>query len=132
MKRALFLYVIIAGQVAARQEPLSIEPLARANINCAAFYTAAQIIVKPEAKKEYESKMATHYSLSHQLTTSYELLAATLNSEIQRQATEVMSLKDRERVVNYISSNSIKCTTIEINSIGVMRQNSAKQHMSQE
>jgi len=60
----------------------------------------------------------THYHTS----SSYELLAATLNSETQRQATEIMSLKDRERVVNYISSNSIKCTAIEINSIGVVRQ----------
>lgn len=132
MKRALIPFLIISCQVSASQKTLSIEPLARANINCAAFYTAAQIVVKPDAKKEYESKMATHYSLSHQLSSSYELLAAKLNSETQRQATEIMSLKDRERVVNYISSNSIKCTTIEINSIGVVRQNSAKQNISQE
>lgn len=132
MKRALILFLIVSCQVSASQKTLSIEPLARANINCAAFYTAVQIIVKPEAKKEYESKMATHYSLSHQLSSSYELLVAALNSEAQRQAAEIMALKDRERVVNYISSNSIKCTAIEVNSIGVVRQNSVRQNISQE
>jgi hypothetical protein len=132
MKITLILFLCVSCNVLADQEPLNIEPLARANINCAAFYTAAQIIIRPEAKKEYESKMSAHYALSHQLSSSYELLAKILNSEIQKQAEKISSLKEREQAASYLSSNHIKCSTIEVNSAGVVQQNSAKQKITRE
>ena len=124
MKRNLALFLIISCNASANQKNLDLDPLAMANINCSAFYTAAQIIIDPEAKKEYESKASAHYLLSHQLSPSYERMANALNSEILRQASEIGSLKEREQVIDHITSNSLKCTTIKVNSDGVARQNS--------
>ncbi|MFT0474245.1 hypothetical protein ACMSI6_09920 [Pseudomonas antarctica] len=109
--------------VSADQKDLNLEPLAMANIRCAGFYTAALMVVKPEAKKAYESSFNTHYALSHQLSASYEALAENLNKEIQRHATEVSAFKEKAQVVDFLSKNFIKCSSIEAHSAALIKNN---------
>ncbi|EJM58448.1 hypothetical protein [Pseudomonas sp. GM48] len=127
LKIILISFFIVPYNASADQTGLSLEPLAMANINCAAFYAAAQVLIKPEAKKEYESKFSMHYALSHQLSSSYETLAKNLNKEIQRQATEALSLKEHTQAVNFLTKNSIKCSTIEIHSTAIIKNNTTSQ-----
>ncbi|WP_338523697.1 hypothetical protein NUH87_28910 [Pseudomonas batumici] len=117
----------ITHNVSADQKSLSLEPLAMANISCAAFYTAAQLVIKPKAKKEYESKSSTHYALSHQLSSSYETLAENLNKETQRQATDALSLKEQVQVVDFLTKNLIKCSVIEVQSTEIIKNNTTYQ-----
>jgi hypothetical protein len=117
---------MVPYDASADQADLS-EPLSMANISCAAFYAAAQVVIKPEAKKEYESKFSIHYALSHQLGSSYEMLSNTLNKEIQRRAAEVLSLKERAQVVGFLSKNSIKCSAIEVQSAAIVKNSTANQ-----
>ncbi|MGV8889309.1 MAG: hypothetical protein ACOH2P_14985 [Pseudomonas sp.] len=121
LKIILFSLSIFTYNASADQKNLSLEPLAIANTNCAAFYAAAQVLIKPEAKKEYESKFTTHYALSHQLSSSYETLAKNLNEEIQHQATEALSLKEQAQAVDFLTKNSIKCSAIEVQSTAAIK-----------
>lgn len=120
-------FFIVSYNASADQTGLDLEPLAMANINCAAFYAAAQLLVKPEAKKEYESKFSMHYALSHQLSPSYEELSKNLNKETQHQATEAVSLKEHRQIVNFLTKNSIKCSAIEMQSAAIIKNNTASQ-----
>lgn len=127
LKIILTSFFIVPYNASADQAGLSLESLAMANINCAAFYAAAQVLVKPEAKKEYESKFSMHYALSHQLSSSYETLSKNLNKEIQHQTTEALSLKEHAQAVNFLARNSIKCSAIEIQSAVIIKNNTASQ-----
>ncbi|MGX0891177.1 hypothetical protein AB7M22_003185 [Pseudomonas sp. ADAK2 TE3594] len=127
LKMVLISLSAITHNVSADQKGLNLEPLAMANTSCAAFYAAAQVLIKPEAKKEYESKFSTHYALSHQLSSSYETLAENLNKEIQRQATDASSLKEKAQIVDFLSKNLIKCSTIEIQSTAIIKNNTTYQ-----
>ena len=127
LKIILISFSMISYNASADQASLSLEPLATANINCAAFYAAAQVLIKPEAKKEYESKFGKHYALSYQLSSSPETISNKLNNEIQRQAAEALSLKAHTQALNFLTQNSIKCSTIEINSTGIIKNNAASQ-----
>jgi len=131
MKRAL-ITLIFSSSLSADQSALDLEPLAWANVNCAAFYAAAQMLVKPEAKKEQESKFNAHYSLSHQFTSAYERISKDLNAEIQREFAEAASLTEREQVSNYLSRSRIKCSVIEMNSVGVLRGGMVKKDVNHE
>ena len=124
LKIILISFFIVPYNTSADQAGLSLEPLAIANINCAAFYTAAQVLIKPEAKKEYESKSSIHHALSYRLSSSQETISSNLNNEIQRQATEALSLKEHAQAVKFLSDNSIKCSIIEINSNAIIKNNS--------
>jgi len=117
----------ITHNVSADQEGLNLEPLAMANTSCAAFYAAAQVLIKPEAKKEYESKLSTHYALSHQLSSSYETLTENLNKETQRQATDALSLKEKLQIVDFLTKNIIKCSVIETQSTAIIKNNTTYQ-----
>jgi hypothetical protein len=127
LKSILISFSMVSYNALAVQAGLNLEPLEKANIECTAFYIAAQVLIKPEAKKEYESKSNTHYALSYQFSSSPETISSKLNSEIQRQATEALSLKERAQALNFLTGNSIKCTSIEINSTGVIKNNAANQ-----
>ena len=127
LKSILISFSMVSYNALAGQAGLNLEPLEKANIECAAFYIAAQVLIKPEAKKEYESKSNTHYALSYQLSSSPETISSKLNNEIQRQATEALSLKEHAQALNFLTGNSIKCTAIEINSTGVIKNNAANQ-----
>lgn len=130
LKITLLSFFIAPYNVSADQTDMSLEPLAMANINCAAFYTAAQVLIKPEAKKEYESKSSLHYALSHRLSSSHETLSNNLNEEIQRKAIEALSLKEHAQAVNFLTENSLKCSTTEIHSTAVIKNNSANQEQA--
>ena len=127
LKITLISFFIAPYNVSADQTDLGLEPLAVANINCAAFYTAAQVLIKPEAKKEYESKSSSHHALSYRFSSSQETISTNLNNEIQRQVIEAVSLKEQAQVINFLSENSIKCTTIEIHSNAILKNNSQNQ-----
>ncbi|MDA7086400.1 hypothetical protein PH586_08415 [Pseudomonas sp. SA3-5] len=124
LKITLISFLIAPFNVSANQTGFSPEPLAIANINCAAFYTAAQVLIKPEAKKEYESKSSIHHALSYRFSSSQENISNNLNSETQRQIIEAISLKEQAQAVKFLSENSIKCKTIEIHSNAILKNNS--------
>lgn len=123
----LISFFMVTYNASADPKDLILEPLALANINCAAFYTAAQVMIKPEAKKEYESRSGMHYALSHRFTSSHGALSKQVNEEIQRLVIEGLSLKDHAQAVNFLSDNSIKCSVIEMNSTAVVTNHSLNQ-----
>jgi hypothetical protein len=131
-KRIFIPLLIFTCSALADQPELDLEPLAMANINCAAFYAAAITLVNQDAKDEQGLKFSTHYALSHQLNSSHKDLAEIINTNIQRQAAEAASLKDYEQIVNYVSKNSIKCTAIEVNSAGIVRNIRLKKNTAYE
>jgi hypothetical protein len=127
LKIILISFSIFSYNASADQADLSLEPLATANINCAAFYAATQVLIKPEAKREYESKFGTHYALSYKFSSSPETISIKLNKEIQRQAAEALSSKEQVQAVNFLTKNSIKCSAIEIQSTAIIKNNTSHQ-----
>jgi len=127
LKIVLISFFIAPYNASADQAGLNLEPLAIANINCAAFYAAAQVLIKPEAKKEYELKSSIHHTLSYRFSSSQETISSNLSDEIQRQASEALSLKEHAQAVKFLSKNSIKCTTIEIHSNAIINNITANQ-----
>lgn len=112
---------ILAGVVSADQTGLDVEPLLMANARCFGFYTAAQALTKPEAKKEYESKANKHYELSHRLTSSYETLSDKFNNEVQGQMNYAFSLKTRDQIVDFVAKNSMKCSLLDDISVAIIK-----------
>lgn len=93
-----------------------------ANIKCAAFYLAAQQLVKPEFKKEYEAKFDRYYGFIYKFTDSYEVLANTLNDEMARQLIEAMSIKEQAQVVSFLSNGSVDCAVVEAASVAALEK----------
>ncbi|MGR1216400.1 hypothetical protein ACUYGA_05975 [Metapseudomonas otitidis] len=123
LKAGLIGSLIFACGASAGQEAAELEPLAMANIKCAAFYLAAQQLVKPEFKKEYEAKFGRHYEFIYKFTDSYEVLANALNDEMARQLIEAMSIKEQAQVVSFLSKGSVDCTVVEAISVSALENN---------
>ena len=117
---AIFIGLKFSCIVSAAPNDSDFEPLAIVNIKCAAFYGAAQLLIKPDAKKEYESKSSAHYVLASRFSSSYETVPKRIGEEVQLQAIEALSLKDHTKVANFLSANSIRCSSIELHSIAVI------------
>lgn len=128
LKIILFSLSAITHNASADEKDLNLEPLAMANISCAAFYGTAQVVIKPEFTNKYASKFSTHYALSHQLSSSYGALAENLNKEAQRQAVDALSFKEKSQIVDFLSKNTIKCGAIEAQSADIIKNNPTLQN----
>lgn len=126
---AILVTVLMAACTAsAASEEFNFEPLADAHINCMAFYSIAKLMVKPEAKKEYELKSGVHYSLSHRFSSSQAGMSEKTIEAFQRQAAEGLSLTDNAKV-RFISGNSVKCSALEAQSNAIIKHhNLGREH----
>lgn len=112
---------IPAGTVSADQNGLNVEGFLKANVRCFGFYQAAQLLIKPELKKEYESKASKHYDLSHRLTSSFETLSDKFNEEVLRQSSYALSLKNKDQMVKFLTENLSECSLLEDSSTAIIK-----------